>query len=702
VGLSAARTRSGIPIQQKLVKKFLLLLLIAAGVAGGVLYLRRFAPAPAPPASRPNILLITIDTLRADRLGRGFTPALDALAGAGVRFEQARTAVPLTLPAHVTIMTGLLPVAHGVRDNGVVFKGQSPPLARALRDTGYRTGAFVGAYVLDRRFGLSDGFDTYDDRIRRDPNLGARLEAERRGSEVVDAALPWMAQVTGPFFLWVHLYDPHAPYDPPAEYRPTDRSAYDGEVAYADAQVGRIIEALQAKGAKDSTVVVLAGDHGEGLGEHGELTHGMLAYDTTLKVPLVITGPNLQSRGVAAPVSLADVAPSLLRRVGVTPPQNVSNVDLFAAPSPDRDVYAETQYPRTAGWHALSVLADAKWKLILSSEPELYDLPADSAEQKNVAEALPGIVQGMTKRVTGIQSITPPPASTVPADAAERLRALGYVSGSSAPKTGADAPNPARVIDAWTMFEKALGQVNAGRPREAIPVLATLAGKFPDAPVFQTTYGRALKDAGKPAEAVAVYRRTVALVQDAALYHDLAVAARAAGNPAEAIKAEQAALALQRDNPDAMNGLGLLQAEAGHAADAARWFEAATAADPSNASYWTNLGNARRELGDLAQAEAAYKRALDVDPTYADGANGLGALFVQRGKPAEAVPWFERAVQQSPDFYEAWLNLGIALQESGQRDRAAAAYREILDKAPLRFARERKAAADLLPQVESR
>jgi arylsulfatase A-like enzyme/Tfp pilus assembly protein PilF len=682
--------------------RFLLGLLLAIAIVGGIVLFRRPGPASVVSTARQNLVLITIDTLRADRLRRGFTPAMDALADAGVRFDNARTAVPLTLPAHVTIMTGLLPVAHGVRDNGVVFKPQSPPLARALRDAGYRTAAFVGAYVLDRRFGLADGFDSYDDRIRRDPNIGARLEAERRGGEVVDAALPWLAQVSGPFFLWVHLYDPHAPYEPPEEYRAGGRSAYDGEVAYADAQVGRIMEALSAKGVRESTVVVLAGDHGEGLGEHGELTHGMLAYDTTLKVPLVLTGPRLQGRSVAAPVSLADVAPSLLRRAGLTPARNASNADLFSAASPDRDVYAETQYPRTAGWHALSVLADGKWKLILSSEPELYDLPADSAEQHNVAGDHPGIVQGMTKRVTELQSVAAPAAAAVPADAAERLRALGYVSGSSAPKTSDGAPNPARVIDAWTMFEKALSEVNAGRPTEALPALTILAAKFPDAPVFQTTYGRALKDAGRPADAVAIYRRAVANVQDAALYHDLAVAARAAGNAAEAIKAEQAALALQRDNPDAMNGLGLLQAEAGHAADAARWFEAATAADPSNASYWTNLGNARRELGDLSQAEVAYKRALEADPSYADAANGLGALFVQRGKPAEAVPWFEQAVQQSPDFVEARLNLGIALQESGERDRAAAVYREILAKAPPRFARERKAAADLLGQLGSK
>ena len=203
------------------------------------------------PASRPNIVLITIDTLRADRLGRGFTPAIDGLAAAGVRFDNARATVPLTLPSHVTIMTGLLPTAHGVRDNGVVFAPQasSPTLARRLRDAGYQTGGFVGAYVLDRRFGLVDGFDAYDDRVRRNPAEGILLEAERPGSEVVDAALAWLKQARPHFFLWVHLYDPHAPHDPPPGYREkAGGDAYNGEVAYADAQVARIVDHPRAGG----------------------------------------------------------------------------------------------------------------------------------------------------------------------------------------------------------------------------------------------------------------------------------------------------------------------------------------------------------------------------------------------------------------------------------------------------------------------
>lgn len=673
-----------------------LVLLLALGAATGCRAGRESSSLPA----RPNIVLITIDTLRADRLGRGFTPAIDALAAAGVRFDNARTTVPLTLPAHVTIMTGLPPTAHGVRDNGVVFAAQasSPTLSRRLRDAGYQTGGFVGAYVLDRRFGLADGFDAYDDRIRRNPDEGMRLEAERPGSEVVDAAVAWLKQARPQFFLWVHLYDPHAPYDPPAGYREkAGGDAYNGEVAYADAQVARIVEALRTSGAIASTVVAIAGDHGEGLGDHGEYTHGMLTYDTTLKVPLVLSGATLQPRVVTTPVSLADVAPSLLRLAGLAP-SAANSADLLTQSQPfERDVYAETLYPRSAGWHALAVLAGERWKLIQSSETELYDLSSDPAELRNVAAAHAGVVQGMAARLAALQTAAPAPTAPVAAEASERLRALGYVSGASAP-TGIDphAPNPSRVIEAWGRFETALSQINAGRPQEAVVTLKALAGSFPDAPVFQSTYGRALKDAGRPAEAVAVYRQAVARIRDANLYHDLAIAARAAGNLAEALKAEQAALALEGRNPAALNGLGLLHAEAGRAKEAAASFEQAAALDPSNASYWTNLGNARRELSDMPQAETAYRRALDVDPMYPDGANGLGTVLVQTGRAADAVQWFERALQRQPDFYEARLNLGIALQASGQRDRANAVYREILANAPARYRREREVAAKLL------
>jgi len=646
------------------------------------------------------VVLITIDTLRADRIGRGLTPTLDALAQRGVRFTNARTAVPLTLPSHVTIMTGVLPPAHGVRENGVTFKPGPRPLARVLHDAGYSTAAFVGAYVLDHRFGLADGFDVYNDQIKRDPERSLRLEAERRGEEVVNAALAWLPTAKRPYFLWVHLYDPHAPYDPPAEWRAkAGGNAYDGEVAYADAQVGRLLDGLRGRDLLDSSLIVVAGDHGEGLGEHGEDTHGMLAYDSTLRVPLIAASPQLKVRTVASNASLVDLAPSLLHQIGLG--DQPQAVDIFADPTPTRDSYAETLYPATAGWHPVQVLAAKRWKLLLSSESELYDIAADPAETRNLAASTPGVVQQLTTALRKReQSVGAAPSAVVSPEAAERLRSLGYVGGATQSVPDADAPNPAKVIDGWRQFEHALSVLNGGRAREALPLLQTLSTRFPSGAVFQSTYARALMETGNAKAALERYRAVVELSpKDALMFHDLAVAARAARQLYEARRAEQAALTLDGNSAAAMNGLGLLEVDTGHPAEAATAFEHAAKADPSNPSYWTNLGNARRALGDDAGAESAYRRALDADATYADAANGLGVLLVQQRKAADAIPWFERALQRSPDFYEARLNLGIAYQQNGDHAKAADVYREILTKAPPRFARERKGAAELLTEL---
>jgi arylsulfatase A-like enzyme/Flp pilus assembly protein TadD len=665
-------------------------------------------PAGVSAGRRLNVVLITIDTLRADRLRRGFTPAIDALADAGARFVNARTAVPLTLPSHVTILTGTLPPVHGVRDNGLTFKPGPPTLARILHDAGYRTGAFVGAYVLNHVFGLADGFDMYDDRVHRNPALGAQLEAERRGSEVADAAIEWLGKPSQPFFMWAHFYDPHAPYDPPAEFlAKAGGHAYDGEVAYADAQVGRIVSALRDRGVAGSTIVALAGDHGEGLGDHGEQSHGMLLYDSTLRVPLVVVAPGrTKPETLDGSVSLADLAGSLLTMAGLKPAPLMSKSLLLSREPGARpgasDVYSETEYPRAAGWHALAALTDDRWKLILSSEAELYDVSVDPGETRNLASSKDSLVEGpvgaMTRRIRELSRSTSPRAERgIAPEAAERLRALGYVSGSTQATNDSDeGPNPARIIDAWNTFEKALSAVTAGRAAEALPVLRDLTARFPASRVFRSTYARALKDSGHARAAVSAYKAALTRWPgEASLYHDLAVAARAAGDAKEAMRAEQAALAVDKESPAALNGLGLLQAESGAAADAAVSFERAVAGDPSNASYWTNLGTARRELGDLDRADRAYRKALEIDGDYADAANGVGVILVQRKRPAEAIPFFQQALTRDSALHEARLNLGIAYQESGDAAKAAETYRQILRSAPP-ASRERKAAEALL------
>jgi len=645
------------------------------------------------------VLLITIDTLRADRVGRGLTPALDALTARGTRYTQARSTAPLTLPSHTAILTGALPPQTGVRQNGDALKVR-PTLARAFHDNGYRTAAFVGAYVLDRRFGLSGGFDTYDDRVPRDPSGDARLEAERRGDLVADAALAWLKQPsTSPFFAWIHFYDPHAPYDPPPEFlTKANGNAYDGEVAFADAQAGRVLDWLRASGQEASTIVAVAGDHGEGLGEHGETTHGMLAYDSTLRVPLIVAVPRtpgrsgLQTGDPGAPVSLADLAGTLLQAAGVTVPDGMRKGPLGQS----GEAYGETTYPRTAGWHALGALAFDQWKLIASSETELYDIRLDPGETRNLAGEKLAIVEGARKRLAALGAAQAPDEGTnLSPDAAERLRALGYVSGSGAP-IDEGAPNPARTIAAWNTFERELGRLSDGDARGALPGLSKLARAYPDAPVFQSTYARALKDTGRATDAVNLYRRLVSRwPADAALYHDLAVAATAAGMTAEAARAEQASLALQPTNAAASNGLGLTLVQSGDKAGAVRAFERATEDDPSNAMFWTNLGNARRDAGDTTRAEQAYTRALDLDPRARDAANGMGVLLVQAHRAAEAIPWFDRALAGSSRFVEARLNLGIAYQESGNKEKAIETYRRVLADAP-QGSREYAAASQLI------
>ena len=691
-------------------------------------------PAVAPPP-RPNVLLVTIDTFRADRLGTGVAPALDRLAASGLRFTTARAAVPLTLPSYTTILTGLLPPVHGVRENGVDrLSDAHPTIARVLKTAGYETAAFVGAFVLDRRFGLAQGFDTYDDQIPRDPNATERLEAERPASAVVDRALAWLdayrqSAIRNPqsaFFLWIHLYDPHAPYNPPSEFRARTRTPYDGEIAFADAQIARVFEWLRAHGQIDRTLIVVAGDHGEGLGDHGERTHGMLLYDSTLRVPLIIAAPGRPAGVRIEGVSLADLAPTIVRAAGVTPPQTMSGRDLLdeVRLKPDTtenagasrsvrlqaDLYSETEYPRVAGWNPLQALTDGRWMTIRAgASTEVYDLQNDPREDRDVAASQATIAAAMAARIDAIRARATDQAkagaSVISKEAEERLRALGYVASSAQPTSAKGGANPATRISTWNAFEEALSSLNAHRP-DALTALRILATANPDALVFQTTYARALKDAGQVTPALAAYRQAARhWPTDATLLHDLAVAAREAAlgtnGPgarafrAEAVRADLAAVALAPSTATAHNGLGLTAIDDDRPREAVTEFERATALDPNNASYWANLGNARRGSGDRRGAEQAYRRAIDVDPGATDAANGLGVLLVEAHRPADAAPWFERALTAAPDFVEARLNLGIALQGAGNAARAAEAYRLVL-AARGNHPREKDAAAKLL------
>jgi len=663
-------------------------------------------PRNSPPA-RTNILLITIDTLRADRVGKGFTPAIDRLASAGARFT-ARSVVPLTLPAHVSIMTGQLPPAHGVRLNGAARLDDRPTLATRLKAAGYQTRAVVGAFVLDRRFGLDTGFDEYDDRIARDPQAMDQLQADRRANDVIDRALALLQGTASdrPWFLWVHLYDPHAPYDPPADARARAAGdGYNGEIAFADAQLQRLIDAVDKRPDAPRTATILLGDHGESLGQHGEPTHGMLVFEPALLVPLVIKGPGIASSIRTDAASTVDIMPTVLAIAG-EPAESVAGRSLLGPPDPDRESYSESQYPTVAGWTPLAAITQDRWKLIVADRPMLYDLATDPKEQSDLASARVTLVQAMSARLETIrkqaQQGAPVAApATVSAETAERLRSLGYVASTAAPVAAAGGVNPAGAMDAWAMFEEALAVINSGRSVEALPALSRIAASYPASPIFQSTYARALASSGRKREALDRFRAAVKQwPADASLYHELAVVSRELGQTGEATRAEEAALAIDGNSSEARNGKGLLLADAGRPQEAAAAFADAVRLDPTNAVYLANLGNATRAAGDLDAAASAYRRALELSPKLADAANGLGVILVQQKKPGEAIPWLEAAAGD-PSFAEAQLNLGIALQENGEIDRARAQYRKILSGQGPRT-RERAAAQSLLAQLEKK
>ncbi|MEK6630523.1 MAG: sulfatase-like hydrolase/transferase [Acidobacteriota bacterium] len=674
---------------------------VAAGACTGE------QPAHTPSDTRPDVVLVSVDTLRADRVGGPLTPTINAIGSRGARFLSARTTVPLTLPAHVSLMTGTLPPVHGVRLNGVHrFDGSHPTLARLFKDAGYATAAFVGAFVLDRQFGLDAGFDTYDDRIPRSTAAPLLLEAERPAGVVADRAMAWLKSRpagTGrqPFFLWIHFYDPHAPYTPPAEARArAGGDAYGGEVAYVDAEIGRIMAALRQPDDRARTLIAVVGDHGESLGEHGERTHGMLLYEGALRIPLVMQGPGVGKGERRELVSLIDVAPTLLRLASLPVPKRIAGRDLFTGTEHPHEIYAETQYPQVAGWSPLAALVEDRWKLVATdgAEDELYDLQLDAGERHNQSAQQPATVAAVRSRLAAIRATGSGSAvATAPsADALARLRSLGYVATSGSATSAGSSVNPATQIAAWASFEDALPLLTAGQPAAALAALAPLAMAHPDAPVFQSVYARALSESGRHREALSVYRQAVRRwPRDSMLYHDFAVAAGAAGDRDEAVRAERAAIAVDAGNSAAHNGLGLLLIERGQTDGARQAFERASVLDKTSAEYRVNLGNARRAAGDMAEAEAAYREALDRDGAFAGALNGLGVLLVQQNHPADALPFFERALKADPAFWEAHLNLGIANQQAGRLDAARAAYRAVLG-APPRFARERRAASDLL------
>ena len=599
---------------------------------------------PAPPVRRPHVLLITIDTLRADRVTTdgplaALTPNLQALARRGARFTDATAHAPLTFPSHVSIHTGLLPSEHGARDNGsYVLEPSASTMAERLKGMGYKTGAFVASFVLSRSFGLDQGFDTYVDRF--DPS-GARYsfsDLQRRGSEVAGDAAAWLSQAQvekQPVFVWLHLYDPHTPYDAPAAFaRQFPDQPYSAEVAAADWATGYFLQAAGEDVLKNALVIVTS-DHGEGLGDHGEPEHGIFLYDATIKVPLVVAGPGLPA-GVVVPdqVRHIDLLPTVLELVTGRAPTDDSKlsgeslVSLMNGTSRRKapPSYSESWYQRLHfGWSELRAVRTPEWKFIDAPRAELYDLRKDAEELENIAATRKAVAQGLGAEVERLaKSHAANVASERAVDSAtvERLQSLGYLSGGAGARTGDAADDPKdRMADYVRFvgnFYAALDHLERGAFEKAVRGFRALARAYPLSFEAHQYLGRALAADGQRAAALNEYEVAIGLnPRFAAVHFDAARVDAALGNTSRARERARTGLGLE---PASFYGHfvhGLVERAAGNPAGAREGFERAVTLNERMAPAHFELGTLDESSGNRDAALGHYRRALASDETFA-------------------------------------------------------------------------------------
>ncbi|MEZ5292931.1 MAG: sulfatase-like hydrolase/transferase [Vicinamibacterales bacterium] len=645
----------------------------------------RSAPAAPEPARGPamrgaNVLLVTIDTLRADVVGAyghpgGLTPHLDRLAAEGARFETAYAHVPLTLPSHTSLMTGAYPFVNGVRDNGSFrFDGRRPTLATTLERAGYRTGAFVASFVLDARFGLNAGFDVYDGAARPRAIGGDLSVLERPADEVVTAALGWLGTPgpsPQPWFAWVHFYDPHDPYEPPEPFRTRFAGdPYAGEVAFADAELGRLLDALRERRWLDSTLVVVAADHGEALGEHQERTHGLFAYDATLRVPLVVWGPPAVSAGVVrGPARLVDVMPTVLDLVGVTG-EAVSGRSL--APSfasgrvaDDPGVYFEALNASfTRHWAPLTGLIAGGLKFIDLPIPELYDLAADPSESRNLFEARRADATPIARRLNALKAGAAPAApQAVDRETERRLRALGYVASSApaADRAYTEADDPKALIGLHTSLEEALAALKAGRTPEAERLLTRLIEARADFTVAYDRLAQLYRDTGRLRQAIATLDRAAkAGAADAGSLAALGGYLQEAGDLTRSVEVLEAARQMNPSEMEVYEKLGVTYTRIGRFDEAHRMFDHLLTVAPDSATTLNNKGSLLLAERRWAEAGESLKRAIAIDPSMANAHNGLGVVYAQQGDFARAIAEWQRALTLRPDLRDARDNIAKA------------------------------------------
>ncbi len=654
--------------------------------AGWWLFATSGRPVWQPSALRgANLLLVTIDTLRADRLTAGLTPNLNKLAATGHRFRTAYAHAPLTLPSHASILTGLLPPAHGARGNGAFrLDAAQLTLAERLGPNGYRTGAFVGAFVLDSRFGVGQGFDHYDG-VDDDRAFAADFGfAERRAPDVLSAAAKWILDPVAPsrpWFAWVHVFDPHAPYDAPG----AAGEGYDGEVRFVDRALGDFLERLDRGGALARTVIMVTADHGESLGEHGESTHGLFTYDATMRVPLVIAGPGLGTGIHDAAAGLIDLVPTALDVLGLPEDPALPGRSLRVL-SDDADnarpIYLEAMDGwLTAGAAPVTAVVQDHWKLIAAPIPELYDVASDPGETRNVIAASADRARQLQALLPALAASTVPSATMVPdPGAAARLRSLGYASGGARPQTAPfeAGDDPKQVLPLYERFLALL----AGGARDLDGLRAIVAAR----PAFEAARLAAasvLIESGRAPEAVTLLE-TAAMAADGspALRERLGAAHLAAGRPDRAVTVLEQVVVGGAASADAWNALGVARAQLGRHAESRSAFDAAARLAPAAARIAFNRALARLESGDRAGASRDISDLTRQHPEFIDGWKLQATLNHESGDRGAAVNAWRRAVELDGRDVDVLFNLAVTLRDLGRQDEAREAARRFAENAP--------------------
>lgn len=642
-----------------------------------------------------NFLLITIDTLRPDRLScysQDFskTPNIDKLAAGGVLFTKAFAHAPTTLPSHVNILLGTTPLYHGVHDNAnFIVSDEFLSLAEHLKAQGYATGAFVGAFPLDSRFGLTQGFDVYND------NYGSKSDqefayVERRAEIVVKEALSWLKGQSQPWFLWVHCFDPHQRYDPPEPFRTQyEGHLYNGEVAYVDSELAKLFGYLESNNLDQSTLVILTADHGESLGEHGESTHGYFAYNSTLSVPLIIRSPGIKQRSIDQNVAHMDIFPTVCDILNIDKPSYLPGISLLPAMEdgdklPERAIYFESLYPHySRGWAPLKGYIAGTEKFIDSPIPEYYDLEKDSFELNNLADSKD--LAPCRKKLDQLLEQQSYKGSSqdkqkMDRETAEKLRSLGYIAGpQTAPKRTYTEQDDLKVLLPYqTKLQEAMGAYHHGRMEEGITLLKEIIANRKDFDLAYSYLATLYKEQNRYREALEVLREGYANNPDNyKIIVTFGIFLTEAGQFDAAIDILSKGLTLIDYDPELWNYLGVAYWRKGEFASAEEAFQRALSLDKNYPVVLHNLGSlnlsrfGQTKNRDLLQkAIQDFKQALELDPDYASAHNGLGSAYAQAGNLDAAISSWERAIKLKPDYDFPLYNLGLALLAKGNKTQA--------------------------------